>query len=59
MAGYKHSVGGTTFAFPDLMTLLAKATPTRSGDQLAGLAAASDEERVAAQMALAALPLKT
>ena len=59
MAGYRHSVGGTTFAFPDLKTLLAKATPARSGDQLAGVAAASDEERVAAQMALAELPLRT
>ena len=59
MAGYRHSVGGTTFAFPDLKALLAKATPARSGDHLAGLAADSDEERVAAQMALAALPLTT
>lgn len=38
--------------------LLAKATPLRSGDQLAGVAAGSAEERVAAQMALADLPLK-
>lgn len=44
--------------FPDLRTLLAKATPPRSGDQLAGLAAASAEERVAAQMELADVPLK-
>jgi ethanolamine ammonia-lyase large subunit len=44
--------------FADLKTLLAKATPARSGDELAGIAAASAEERVAAQMALAALPLK-
>ena len=59
MAGYRHSVGGTTFAFGDLKSLLAKATPVRSGDLLAGVAAAGDEERVAAQMALAALPLRT
>jgi ethanolamine ammonia-lyase large subunit len=45
--------------FPDLKTLLAKATPLRSGDELAGLAAASGEERVAAQMALAETPLRT
>src|SRR5260370_41837321 len=42
-----------------LRTLLAKASPLRSGDQLAGLAAASAEERVRAQMALADVPLKT
>ena len=45
--------------FPDLPTLLARATPFRSGDALAGLAAASAAERVAAQMALADLPLRT
>ncbi len=45
--------------FPDLKTLLAKATPPRSGDELAGIAAASAEERVAAQMALSELPLRT
>jgi len=45
--------------FPDLKTLLAKATPPRSGDDLAGISAASAEERVAAQMALSDLPLKT
>ena len=45
--------------FPDLRTLLAKASAKRSGDELAGLAAASAQERVAAQMALADLPLKT
>lgn len=42
----------------DLKTLLAKASPARSGDQLAGIAAASAEERVRAQMALADIPLK-
>jgi len=45
--------------FPDLRTLLARATPFRSGDALAGLAADSAAERVAAQMALADLPLPT
>ena len=46
------------YQFPDLKTLLAKATPARSGDELAGLAAKSAEERVAAQIALADVPLK-
>src|ERR1700685_3310722 len=45
--------------FADLKTLLAKATPQRSGDDLAGISAESPEERVAAQMALADLPLAT
>src|SRR5215471_4874315 len=42
----------------DLRELLAKASPLRSGDELAGLAAASAEERVRAQMTLADVPLK-
>ncbi|KJE33668.1 ethanolamine ammonia-lyase [Thalassospira sp. HJ] len=46
------------FTFPDLKTLLAKASPLRSGDVLAGLAASSDEERVAARFVLADVPLK-
>ncbi len=56
---YAHTVGSVRYAFPDLKTLLARATPFRSGDALAGVAAASAEERVAAQMALADLPLAT
>lgn len=59
MSGYAHTVAGTTYRFPDLKTLLARATPARSGDVLAGVAAKSAEERVAAQMSLAELPLKT
>lgn len=51
------SFRGSRYTFPDLKTLLAKASPLRSGDELAGIAAASAEERVAAQMALADLPL--
>lgn len=43
----------------DLKTLLAKASPARSGDDLAGLSAATAEERVYAQMQLADLPLST
>jgi len=56
---YHHTIRGVTYRFPDLKTLLAKATPARSGDFLAGVAAAEESERVAAQMALADLPLKT
>jgi ethanolamine ammonia-lyase large subunit len=53
------TVGGTRHAFPDLKSLLARASPLRSGDQLAGVAAESAAERVAAQLALADLPLRT
>src|SRR5689334_11194813 len=59
MSGYTHTVELTTYRFADLRTLMAKATPNRTGDQLAGIAAESAEERVAAQMALSELPLKT
>jgi ethanolamine ammonia-lyase large subunit len=55
----RHSIDGVTYAFRDLKDLLAKATPFRSGDELAGVAAGSSVERVAAQMALADLPLTT
>lgn len=59
MSVYRHTLGPVTYRFDDLKTLLAKATPARSGDELAGIAAASAEERVAAQMCLAELPLAT
>jgi ethanolamine ammonia-lyase large subunit len=55
---YSHTIGGVTWRFDDLKTLLARATPARSGDELAGLAAQTAEERVAAQMVLADLPLR-
>jgi ethanolamine ammonia-lyase large subunit len=55
---FSHMVGPTSYGFADLKDLMAKASPARSGDQLAGLAAHSAEQRVAAQMALAALPLR-
>ena len=55
---YAHTVAAVTYRFDGLKTLLAKASPPRSGDRLAGIAADSAEERVAAQMALADLPLK-
>jgi ethanolamine ammonia-lyase large subunit len=53
------TLGQVVHRFDDLKTLLARATPLRSGDVLAGVAAASAEERVAAQMALADVPLAT
>src|ERR1700753_2353846 len=56
---YQHTIGRKTYKFKDLKTLLAKASPHRSGDVLAGLNAESYEERVAAQIALADVPLKT
>ena len=55
---YAHVVGANRFAFPDLRTLLAKAGPMRSGDLLAGVAADSEAERMAAKMALADLPMR-
>jgi ethanolamine ammonia-lyase large subunit len=54
---FTQAVGGTRYVFEDLRTLLARATPPRSGDALAGVAAGSAAERVAAQRALADLPL--
>ena len=54
---YRHVAGHRTYIFDNLRSLLAKASPQRSGDQLAGLAAESEEERVAAKMALADVPL--
>ncbi len=57
--GHHATLGGERFHFADLRELMAKATPARSGDQLAGLAANSARERVAARLALADLPLRT
>src|ERR1700730_12524448 len=54
---YGCNAGGTPYVFADLRMLLARASPDRAGDRLAGLAAESGEERVAARMALADLPL--
>ena len=56
---YAHTVGGRTYTFDGLRELLAKASPARSGDYLAEIAAGDDEERIAAQMALAEVPLAT
>ena len=58
MASFSHSVGAQTYRFDDLKDVMAKASPARSGDFLAGVAAQNDGERVAAQMALADIPLK-
>jgi len=55
---FTHTIGNVAYRFRDLRELLAKATPQRSGDALAGLAAQSAEERAAAQFALADLPLE-
>jgi ethanolamine ammonia-lyase large subunit len=56
-SAFRHTVGSQTYQFPDLQALMARATPLRSGDLLAGVAAGSARERVAAQMALAEVPL--
>lgn len=57
MATYAHVIDGTRHVFDDLRTLLACATPERSGDRLAGVGAGSAVQRAAAQMALADVPL--
>jgi len=55
---FSHTVGPVTHQFRDLKDLMAKATPLRSGDMLAGVAASNAEQRAVAQMALAELPLR-
>ena len=54
---YRRALGTTTYVFDNLRDLLAKATPPRSGDRLAGIAADSAEQMVAARIALADVPL--
>ncbi|PHS49280.1 MAG: ethanolamine ammonia lyase large subunit [Marinobacter sp.] len=56
---YRYSLGERRWQFATLAELMAKATPARSGDRLAGVIAHTAEERIVAQMALADLPLKT
>ncbi|ORV58890.1 ethanolamine ammonia-lyase [Mycobacterium europaeum] len=56
---YRQTISGTTHTFSGLVDVMAKATPVRSGDQLAGCAAGSDAERAAAAWVLADLPLAT
>jgi len=58
MARWHCNIGARSHQFDSLAELMAKATPRRSGDELAGVAAASAEERVAAQFCLADVPLK-
>jgi len=55
---FRHAIDSTTYVFDDLRDLLAKATPSRSGDRLAGIAADSAEQMIAARIALADVPLK-
>jgi len=56
---YAHALGAQVYRFADLKTLLARASPERSGDLLAGVAAASAEERMAAKLALADVSLRS
>jgi len=58
MGTYSVNLGPNRYSFPDLRRLLACASPPRSGDELAGLAAESAEQRVAARLALAEVPLQ-
>jgi ethanolamine ammonia-lyase large subunit len=55
---YRHTIDATSYVFEDLRDLLAKATPPRSGDRLAGIAADSAEQMIAARIALADVPLR-
>ena len=59
MPRYQIKLRNVSHQFADLKTLMARASPLRSGDQLAGVAAANMQERVAAQMILADVPLQT
>ncbi len=54
---YRHVTGARTWVFEDLRSLLAKASPLRSGDELAGVAAISAEERIVAKLTLADVSL--
>lgn len=56
---YQQTVGSFTYSFPDLKTVLAKASPEKAGDEMAQLAASNEKERIAAKMVLADIPLKT
>ena len=54
---YRHTIAATNYVFDGLRDLLARATPPRSGDRLAGLAADSAEQMIAARIALSDVPL--
>lgn len=58
MSEYRYTLGQEIFKFKNLADLMAKATPARSGDQLAGVAAQTEKQRAVAQMCLADIPLK-
>jgi ethanolamine ammonia-lyase large subunit len=58
MTEFRVAAGRKSYSFASLKVLLAKATPGRSGDALAGIAAENEEVRVGAQMALADVPLR-
>jgi ethanolamine ammonia-lyase large subunit len=55
---YRHTIDATTYVFDGLRDLLAKATPPRSGDRLAGIAADSSAQMIAARIALSDVPLR-
>jgi ethanolamine ammonia-lyase large subunit len=55
---YRHTIDATSHVFETLRDLLARATPPRSGDRLAGIAAESAEQMIAARIALSDVPLK-
>jgi ethanolamine ammonia-lyase large subunit len=55
---YRHDIDAHAYVFDSLRDLLAKATPPRSGDRLAGVAAETAEQMIAARMALAEVPLR-
>jgi len=55
---YRYAIGAEYYRFEDLRSLLAKASPSRSGDLLAGVAADSEAQRIAARLVLADLPLR-
>jgi ethanolamine ammonia-lyase large subunit len=55
---YRHAIDATAYVFENLRELMAKATPARSGDRLAGIAADSAEQMIAARIALSDVPLK-
>ncbi|MEM6814531.1 MAG: ethanolamine ammonia-lyase subunit EutB, partial [Bacteroidota bacterium] len=57
--GYRFTIAQQQYDFPDLKSVMAKATPFRTGDALSGLAAESNKQRVAAQFVLSELPLKS
>jgi len=56
---YRHTIDATSYVFENLRDLLAKATPPRSGDRLAGIAADSAEQMIAARIVLASFPTRT